>query len=96
MVYFYSGVVSMESQIVFTLPNVYKYSYKHFSRVYFKMTNILFSAKTNVLAISIGVTLTNKSLLFLYNTHISIDSLPFVPILLACALCCVGNNSMVI
>lgn len=87
----------MESPVVLTLPNVYKYTYKQdFSRMYFKMTNILFSAKRNVLSISIGVTFTNKSLLFLYNTHINSDSLPFVPILLACALCCVGNNSMVI
>lgn len=63
------------------LPSVYKHSFKDFSRTYFNVTNFLFSAKTNVLAIS-GVTLTNKSLLFLYNTHINIDSLPFVPILL--------------
>lgn len=94
MAYFYSGVVSIESQIALTLPNVYKYIFKNFSRTHFKMTNTLFNAKTNVLGIS-SVTFTNKSLLFLYNTS-TVTACHLFPFCWAHTLCCIGNNSMVI
>jgi len=63
-----------------SFPNIYKHSVGGIIRMYFKMTNILFSVKTNVLCFK-DITLTNKILLFSCDTCIDVNSLPFVTIL---------------
>jgi len=49
--------------------------------MYFRMTGILFSVKTNALGLH-DIPFTKKSLLFPHNTCINMHNLPFVPIFL--------------
>lgn len=80
-----------------SLSNVYEHSSKDLIRMYFKLTNILFNVKTNVLGLN-GVAFTNKALLFPCNACINMDGLLFVPILLDpySVLYQIGNNSTMI
>lgn len=83
----YSGAVckyriTKGSHINTSISNIYNYCLRGFIRMYFKVTNTLFSVKTNVVGLN-GTICTNKSLLFMFNPCINTNSLSFVPIQLA-------------
>lgn len=54
-----------------SFPDMCKYLFRGFIEMYFKMIDILFSVKINVLGFEC-VTLTNKSLLLPYNACVNI------------------------
>ena len=60
-----------------SFPNIYKYSFRGFIRMYFKMAKVLFSVETNVLGFD-GVALTDKPLLLPHNTCSNIKAFLFV------------------
>lgn len=77
--------------------NIHKYCFWSFVRIYFKMTNVLFCIKANVLGLD-GIVVTDELLLFSHSTYINIHSLPFASVLLApySMLCRVEYSSKLI